>query len=648
SIFIALYDKSSGLVSWPYWVTNGERVPDSIEPLKKNITRRVLFATAPLNLGTEQEILDHDAIAPEGYTSVGKSFLGVPFSVGNAMLGALSIHAVEQEHAFAESDERLLQTIANVMSVALENARLFDETQRLFKAEQERVAELQIINSIQQGLAAELDFQAIVDLVGDKLREVFKTPDLSIDWYDEKANLLHYLYAYEHGERLNIPPRPPAAGGVFESMIKTRQPVVLNNAEDYAKLNFTTLPGTDQSKSAVSLPIISSDRVLGIIGIENYERENAFGESELRLLTTIAASLGTALENARLFDETQRLFKAEQERVAELQIINSIQQGLAAELDFQAIVDLVGDKLREVLSTGDMGIYWADEKNKVVQPLYVYEHGKRLTTPPFPLTEKHLVRQEPKVYNTIAEQLAAGVTTTPGTDQCISSIQVQIIGSDRVLGALILEDHERENAYGESEIRLLTTIAASLGTALENARLFDETQRLFKAEQERVAELQIINSIQQGLAAELDFQAIIDLVGDKLSEVLNAGDLGITWYDEKNNLMRYLYTYEHGERIEIPPRPPQPGGQFETMRKTRQPFVMNTVADYEKMGLLILPGTDPSKSMASIPIISSDRLLGTLSIENYERENAYGDSELRLLTTIAASLGTALENARLF
>ncbi len=81
------------------------------------------------------------------------------------------------------------------MGVAIENARLFE-------AEQERVAELQIINSIQQGLAAELDFQAIVDLVGDKLREVFNTPNLAINWYDEKANLIHYLYVYEHGSRL--------------------------------------------------------------------------------------------------------------------------------------------------------------------------------------------------------------------------------------------------------------------------------------------------------------------------------------------------------------------------------------------------------------------------------------------------------------
>ncbi len=76
----------------------------------------------------------------------------------------------EREHAFSESDVRLLQTLANSMSVALENARLFDETQRLLKETEQRNAELAVINSIQQGMAAELNFQAIVDLVGEKLR----------------------------------------------------------------------------------------------------------------------------------------------------------------------------------------------------------------------------------------------------------------------------------------------------------------------------------------------------------------------------------------------------------------------------------------------------------------------------------------------
>src|SRR6266498_2465214 len=183
----------------------------------------------------------------------------------------------------------------------------------------EREAELAVINSIQQGLAAELNFQAIVDLVGDKLRQVFNTSNLNITWYDDKANLIHYLYIYEYGKRKTVDPQPPRPGGIFEAWITTRQPVVINNVEDAKKLNATIpLPGTAVTKSSIEVPVISSGKVLGGIGIDNFERENAFGESELRLLTTIAASLGTALENARLFDETQRLLKETEQRNAEL------------------------------------------------------------------------------------------------------------------------------------------------------------------------------------------------------------------------------------------------------------------------------------------------------------------------------------------
>src|SRR4029077_14955818 len=108
---------------------------------------------------------------------------------------------------FGESDVRLLQTLANAMSVALENARLFDETQRLFKAEQQRAAELAIINSIQQGLLAQLDLMAIIDLVGDKLREVFDTGNVTIAWFDERTYAVTPIYTYEHGKRLtDVPP----------------------------------------------------------------------------------------------------------------------------------------------------------------------------------------------------------------------------------------------------------------------------------------------------------------------------------------------------------------------------------------------------------------------------------------------------------
>src|SRR6185295_10278594 len=128
------------------------------------------------------------------------------------------------------------------------------------------------------------------------------------------SNLIHFLYEYEHGVRLKLPPGPPTPGGSFAQFLRDPQPIIGNTLEIMARTGGISVPGTDTSKSLVSVPIIASDRVIGSLQIENYERENAYGESELRLLTTIAASLGTTLENARLFNETQRLLKETEQR----------------------------------------------------------------------------------------------------------------------------------------------------------------------------------------------------------------------------------------------------------------------------------------------------------------------------------------------
>ena len=184
------------------------------------------------------------------------------------------------------------------------------------------------------------------------------------------------------------------------------------------------MPGTDQSQSDVSVPFVGSDRVLGRVKLENHERENAFSEAEVRLLETVASAMGVALENARLFDETQRLLKETEQRAAEMAVINSIQQGIAGELDFQAIVDLVGDKLREVLKSDDIGIAWHEPQAGMLHSLYVVrarsalERFRRIARGRVARSRRMAETREPRVYNTVAEQLAEGVGARPGTDQC--------------------------------------------------------------------------------------------------------------------------------------------------------------------------------------------------------------------------------------
>ena len=105
----------------------------------------------------------------------------------------------------------------------------------------------------------------------------------------------------------------------------------------------------EPAKSVLFAPLIVGDEVRGRISLQNLDRERRI--LRLRPAPAEHARLepGVALENARLFDETQRLLTETNERAAELAIINSVQQALAAKLDMQSMYELVGDKIQRDL-----------------------------------------------------------------------------------------------------------------------------------------------------------------------------------------------------------------------------------------------------------------------------------------------------------
>ncbi len=346
-VSISTYDASNEKIHHRYVVEKDERfyfdTPIEIDPDRKEIIETKL----PLIFGSSQEIIEHsgeqvlDGEMPE-------SFLGVPIIHNQMATGVITIQDLDRKNLYTEKDGQLLLTLASNMGVALENARLFEETKRLLNETQQRNVELAILNAIQEGLVMEMDFHSIINLVGDKFREALGFLDLGIRIYDKEKNILHFPYEYEHGEKLDLPSGEPT---VFSKYVLEKGETLLlneNTDEEAAKLGITgnlTIPGTDRSKCLIMVPIMLGNIAKGLILIENYERENAFTESEIRLLTTIANSMSVALENARLFDETNRLLKETEQRTAELSVINSVQEGLAKELDTMGIYNLVGDRL---------------------------------------------------------------------------------------------------------------------------------------------------------------------------------------------------------------------------------------------------------------------------------------------------------------
>ena len=119
---------------------------------------------------------------------------------------------------------------------------------------------------------------------------------------------MHYPYVVRERQADRDRVEPLAAMGFAAHVLRTREPIVLNENMEQAveKYGSFVLPGTQMEKSAVFVPLVAGDQARGLISLIDMEREHAFGDSDVRLLQTLANSMSVALENARLFDETQR------------------------------------------------------------------------------------------------------------------------------------------------------------------------------------------------------------------------------------------------------------------------------------------------------------------------------------------------------
>ena len=375
----------------------------------------------------------------------------------------ISLQNLDRTHAFSGADQRLLTTLADSLSVALENARLIHETRR-------RNAELALINGVQAAVAAELDPQAIYEVVGNKIEEVYDAQTVSISTYDEATGLLGFPFVVERGQRFVVEPMPLV--GFRKHVLETGEPLLVNHdvasaAELYG--NPTAIAG-EAPKSVLFVPLFTGGRPSGVVSLQNVDREHAFSDSDQRLLVTLAGSVGAALQNARLVHETRQ-------RVAELATVNSVGQALASQLDLGALIELVGERVRETFDADIAYVALHDVAAGQIEFAYYYEDGERRPEPSLPygegLTSQILRSREPLMLNRKQHYEGHAIVGTPS----LSYLGVPILVGETSIGVLSVQNVEEEGRFGDEDARLLATIAANVGVAIQNARLFAEVER---------------------------------------------------------------------------------------------------------------------------------------------------------------------------
>jgi len=241
----------------------------------------------------------------------------------------------------------------------------------------QRVEELAVINSVQEGLVRELDIQAIYDLVGNRIRDVFNSQVVMIATFDHAAGTEHFQYLIEKGQRSY--PSPRSFDKLRELLIKTKQKIVINEDTRGAMKKFGSevLPGTEMPKSMVFVPLTIGDKINSYISLQDIDKEHAFTESDIRLLETLANSMSVALENARLFEETKHLLAETEKGKKNVELLSEIGKQITASLDFETIFHKLYEHINQLADATifGVGIYYPQQKQ--LEYKYAVENGKR-------------------------------------------------------------------------------------------------------------------------------------------------------------------------------------------------------------------------------------------------------------------------------
>ncbi|MFN8387967.1 MAG: GAF domain-containing protein [Anaerolineales bacterium] len=587
----------------------------------------------------------------------------VPLMREDEAIGCIGVGKHEPS-PFTEKQIALLQTFASQAVIAIENVRLFNETQTLLKETEHRAVELGALNSVQQTLVSNLDVKAIYQSVGRKFTELFNVQSAAIYTIDLSTRMMKYEYAFEQGKEWEIPPKPATSlhNRVIDQLMTTKKVFVVNDHfEEFAeqhpdfRSSRTRLP----KSLCAAMMVARKDSVTGV-SLQNLDVENFFTESALRLIETISSATGVALENARLFDETQRLLSETEQRNKELAVINSVQETLVSNLDTSLIYEAVGEKLTEVFNVDTVTIYSVSLSKQMLTYEYAYEQGRILPTEPRPFTSLHayLVEQvlrtkKPFIVNEGFDNFVDRFVDFHSARGRLprSLAVVPVFHEGDTLIAMTLQNLERENYFTESDVRLLQTLANSMKVALENARLLNETQHLLNETEQRAAELGILNSVGEAMGQTLDLKSITYTVGEKMRGIFKAEVVDILLYDSDTHMMRLVYSFCDDEYFENEPPWELGAGLTSKVILTRQPLLLHTSSEMDQHGAAAYvtapQGEQDPESYMGVPIIVGDKVIGMVDVQSY-RPNAFNQDNVDLLSTLASNMGVAIENARLF
>ncbi|HUK25745.1 MAG TPA: GAF domain-containing protein [Terriglobales bacterium] len=222
-----------------------------------------------------------------------RSELAVPLIVKNRVIGVIDIESTQPDY-FTEEHRRLLSLIGSRMAVGIENARLHTRTTRQART-------LLLLNEIARELTSILNLDELLKHIAELLSRLIDYQMFSILLLDSAGKSLQHRFSLRFQENIHIKHDIPLGHGVVGFAAEHKQAVLVPDVSKdarYIQLN-------PETRSELAVPLIYKDKAIGVLDLE-HTRRGFFTDDHRRTISTLAAQIAIAIENARLYEEIAR------------------------------------------------------------------------------------------------------------------------------------------------------------------------------------------------------------------------------------------------------------------------------------------------------------------------------------------------------
>ncbi|MFC1961401.1 GAF domain-containing protein, partial [Chloroflexota bacterium] len=409
-----------------------------------------------------------------------KGWMGVPLSAPASVLGVLAVGSTGMNVIFSDEQLKVLWQIADQAAIALDKARLFQETEV-------RARQLTALNEISTQLATVLqDSEQLLELITQSAVHILEADAGSLLMIDPETQELEFkvVIGDDTGELLGI--RLPPGTGLVGTVADRGEPIVVNDTtRDPRWFSGVDDEVGSRTTTLIAAPLRGGSGVLGVLEVLNKQDGGVFVEDDKRLLMTFAGQAAIAIENARLFQMTDQQLSA---RVDELDTMQKIDRELNETLKLQRVLDITLDwALRESgANAGALGMVVSEPPGVRIMAHYGYPDDSFASGGVWPLSQGVVGR----VARSGQPELVTDVTldhdyieTMPGVQ---SQLTVPLFTGGEVSGVIILESL-KTNAFNLLDMDFISRLAEHASPAMANAGLVDQLEQANSARSEFVS-----------------------------------------------------------------------------------------------------------------------------------------------------------------